>query len=180
VGREQGEGAREEQVAHRDRPLGPGAGCHGGDAAAQGRVVEDVVVDQGRHVYKLDRGGGAHRLLSPLGSGAKQHEQRAQALAAGGERGLRVAGKQVAKAAALRPQQLLDLAQPRRQPATRGVEHRGDGGWYGGGPGHPRRPLWIAMIPPARTVQPMRSMPASCISPASRLGLGKLRTDSGR
>ena len=38
---------------------------HRGRPAAQGGTVDDVVVDQRRHVDQLDRGGGAHRAPRP-------------------------------------------------------------------------------------------------------------------
>ena len=87
---------------------------------------------------------------------------------------------ELAVAGASLAQRLLHLAQPGRQPAARGVEDRGDRRRDGRGAGHPRTPLWIAMIPPASTVQRIRSSPAASIFSARPRGPGKLRTDSGR
>ena len=143
-------------------------------AAAQGRIVEDVVVDQRRHVDELDRGGRAHRRLS-------RHRRRRRAGPAA-DAGACLprpgspsasAAEQLAVPAALLAQQLLDLAQPRRQPAARGVEDRGDRRRNGRAAGHPRTPLWIAMIPPASTVQRIRSSPAASIISARRGGRGE-------
>ena len=63
---EQREGAREEQVAGGDRAVAAGDGGDRRLAAAQRRGVEDVVVDEGRHVDQLDRGRRPHRLLPPV------------------------------------------------------------------------------------------------------------------
>ncbi len=129
---------------------------------------------------ELDRGGGAHRCLSPLFTSAEQYEEGAQTLAPRGKRRGGLGPQALAVIAPLLAQQILHPAEAGRQPAARRVEDRRDGRRYGGGAGHPRTPLWIAMIPPARTVQRMRSSPAASIISARRRGGGKLRTDSGR
>ena len=108
VGRQLGEGAGEEQVAGGGGGGAPGRGHHGRDAAAQGGGVEDVVVDEGRGVDELDRGGGAHEALALLAVGGQEDQQRAQALAAGGDRRARVLGQQRAVAGGHLAQALLD------------------------------------------------------------------------
>ena len=50
----------------------PDVGGDGAAAAAQRGVVEDVVVDQGRHVDQLDRGRGPHRRLAARLAGAER------------------------------------------------------------------------------------------------------------
>ena len=57
---EERESAREEQVAEGGRAIAAGLGEHGRAAAAKRGIVEHVVVDEGRHVDELDRGGAAH------------------------------------------------------------------------------------------------------------------------
>ena len=98
-------------------------------------------MDQGRHVDELDRGRGADRGGAALGAGAEQDQQRPQALAPRRERRPGVGGEQLAVPGDLLAQQILDLAEPRRQPAARGIEHRGDRGRYGGAAGHPAMPV---------------------------------------
>ena len=179
---EQGEGAREEQVAGGRPPLPARGGDDGRPAAPQRRGVEDVVVDQGRHVDELDR-----RRRPDRGRRRRSGRRRAgRASVAGACRrrpgsSPRVGDEQLAVAEHLLAQQVLDLAQTRRQPAARGVENRGDRRRYGGAAGHPAMPLWIAMMPPARIVQriSLEAGGASILS-ASRSGLGKVRTDSAR
>ncbi len=109
-------------------------------------------MDQGRHVNQLDRGGRPRGSLATAGTGAEQDEQRPQALAARRQRCRNVGAEQLAVTGGLFAQQVLDLSQPGRQPATGGVEHCRDRGRYRAGPGHPAMPLWIVTIPPARTV----------------------------
>ena len=130
----------------------PEAGGHGRPAAAQLGRVEDVVVDQGRHVDELDRGGGADGGGLPVHPGAEQDQQRSQALAAGRQRRAGVSGEDLAVALGLFAEQVLDLAQASRQPGTRGVEHRRDRGRDGRWSGHPAMPVWMVTIPPARIV----------------------------
>ncbi len=90
----------------------------------------------------------------PASPGAEQDQHRPQPLAAGRKGRARVLGEQLAVLRDRLPQLLLDLAQPRRQPAARRVEHRRHRRRHGRASGHPRAlaPLWIAMIPPASTV----------------------------
>ena len=61
----------------------PDACDHGRPAAPQRRAVEDVVVDQRRHVDQLDGGGGADGPLAAARPAAIRTRDRAQALAAG-------------------------------------------------------------------------------------------------
>ncbi len=101
VARELGERTREQQVAGRDRHLAPGDRGDGRMAAAQQGAVDQVVVDERRGVHELDRDGRAHEPLLALGCrrrpagrlGGEHDEQRAQALAAGEDRGVGVRGQ---------------------------------------------------------------------------------------
>ncbi len=86
----------------------------GGLAAAQRRLIEDVIVHEARHVDKLDRGRGAHRRISPAPARAEQHEQRPQALSPRGKRCRRVRAERIAVAGAQLSQACLHLAQPSR------------------------------------------------------------------
>ncbi len=107
---------REQEVADGDRPLAAGVGDDRRQPAAERGIVEDVVVDERRHVDELDRGRGADRLLPGAASGTEEDEQRPHPLAAGRQR---LAGV----GAELRPptvdrlaEPALDLGHPRRQP----------------------------------------------------------------
>ncbi len=133
---EQGEGAREEQVAGGGGAAAARGGGDGRQPAAQRRGVEDVVVDQGRHVDQLDRGRRADRRRAALGPGAEQDQHRPQPLAARGEGRGGVLAERLAVAADRLAQQLLHLAEPRRQPAAGGVEDRRHRRRYRGGAGH--------------------------------------------
>ena len=83
--RELRERAREEVVAGRARGVGavdrPGRRL----AAAEVRAVDQVVVDERRHVHELDGDAGGERRVAPRRR-REEDEQRAQPLAAGGER----------------------------------------------------------------------------------------------
>ena len=82
---ELGEREREEVVAGRLRRLGPVRRPGSGAAASHHRAVDDVVVDERRHVDELDRhplGDGQGRVRR----GREEREQRAESLATGGER----------------------------------------------------------------------------------------------
>ncbi len=63
VARELGEGAREEQVAGRDRGLASGGRDDRGASAPQLGPVDHVVVDERRGVHELDRRRRAHQGL---------------------------------------------------------------------------------------------------------------------
>ncbi len=110
---EEGKGAREEQVTGGDCAIATRDGCDRRLPAAQRRGVEDVVVDEGRHVDQLDRGRRPHRLLSTARAGAEQDQQRPQSLAAGGQRGGKVGAR-----AARRDRGSVLAADPRPHPAA--------------------------------------------------------------
>jgi hypothetical protein len=152
---EKGEGPREQQVAGGDGAVAAGGGGDRGQAAPQRRLVEHVVVDQGRHVDQLDRRRRPHRGGAPRLAGAEQDQHRAQPLAPGREsrRGVLVETGTVADDRC--PQVFLDLAESGGEPAARRVQDRRHRRRHGRGPGHGSgalTPLWIAMIPPASTV----------------------------
>ena len=109
-------------------------------------------MDEGRHVDQLDRGRGAHRRAPPSGPAQSRTSSGRSRLPPAARVALGVGAEQLAVAGDLLAQQVLDLAQPRRQPAARGVEDRRDRRRYRGAAGHPAMPLWIVTIPPARIV----------------------------
>ena len=77
----------------------------------------------------------------------------------------------------------LDVGHLGRQPGGGHVDDRGDRLGRRGAARHDRSGLvaeWIAMIPPARTVQRMSSSPAPSMIAARPAGGGKRFTDSGR
>ena len=173
---ELGERAREQQVAGRGRGVAARAvATTVGTPAAQRRGVEHVVVDERRAVDELDRGGRADQPLAVLARRPpRKHEQRAQALAAGGDRRARVLGRAARRGRpASSREPLLDArraARARASPPAR--DDLGD-----------RCPLtamlsafvptWIAMIPPAVRTQRMSRSPARAIAAASPSGRGK-------
>ena len=124
---ELGERAGEEEVADRGGALAARGGHHGRHAAAKRSLVQDVVVDEGRHVDELDRRGAAKRRRLGLGPRAEQHQHRAQALAAGLERRARVAAELVAVALDQLAQPLLDRRHQGGEPGLGLVHHLGDG-----------------------------------------------------
>src|SRR6185312_335794 len=79
-----GEGAREQIVAGRSRGLRAVARPGGGAAATVARAVDQIVVDQSRHMDELDGDPRCVRRL-PVGWRSKKDEQRPEALPAGGE-----------------------------------------------------------------------------------------------
>ena len=158
VGGELGEGPREEQVADRGRGLAARAGDDGRVAAAQRRGVEDVVVDEGRHVDELDRGRGADRGLGPASGPAQSRTSigrsrlpPAASVAAGllGEP-LAVAADELGRAAPRPPPSAAAARQLRRvdRPGSRAAGP--PTGSLRSKPPRAGSPEWIAMIPPAR------------------------------
>ena len=81
---ELGEGPREQVVAGRARGLGAVARPGRLAAAPVVSLVDQVVVDERRHVHELDRRAGRERRLA--WTGGEEDEQRPQPLAAGRER----------------------------------------------------------------------------------------------
>ena len=149
-GGELGERAREEQVAGRDRKLPPAPRPDRRHAAAQARAVEHVVVDERRAVDQLDRGGGGDQLAAAGRARAtgEQDEQRAQPLAAGGDRVAGVLGEHRAVPRGERHQAPLDLGEQLRH----GSAGRSDDLRDGRAPAliYPRFvPACSAMMPPA-------------------------------
>ena len=111
---------------------------------------------------QLDRGGGTHepRLVGdrrPVRrlAGGEEHEQRAQALAACGDRRGRMTGERLAvvggELGQARFGPLQQAGEARAAGAEHGVERLGPGrGRVAfGGAVHATSPAWIAMIPPA-------------------------------
>ena len=137
-------------------------------------------MDERRGVDELDGDRGAQdagALAVGGRAGGHEHEQRAQALAAGGDRRARV----LAQHRAVRGG---DLGQARLEPLEHpgdvrapGLDHRGDG--LGGG--HQATvPEWMAMMPPAVRIQRTSLSPARDSAPPSASGPGKRFTDLGR
>ena len=84
VAGELGEGAREQQVAGRDRRSAPGRGGHRGLPAAQRGAVDHIVVHQRRGVHQLDRHGRAHEPPRRPASPARLRPPRRRASPAAG------------------------------------------------------------------------------------------------
>ena len=95
---------------------------------------------------------GPHRGGAAALAGAEQDQHRPQPLAARRQGRRRRPRRAARRGRRPPPAAFLDLAQPRRQPAARRVEDRRHRRRHGRASGHPRTPLWIAMIPPASTV----------------------------
>src|SRR4029450_7326963 len=76
----------------------PSRAAWGGATASARRAVEDVVVDERRHVDELDGGGRADRALASAIAGRHQDQDGAQPLSSSGERrlGLLSQGRAVA------------------------------------------------------------------------------------
>ena len=140
--------------------------------------VEHVVVDQRGRVHELDGHGSAHDAVAGrVGARGHQHEQRAQALAAGRDGRAGVRGQELAVPGDDRRQALLDPAHERPDVGTRRAYDSVDrrrGRHYG------RSPTWMAMMPPAVNTQRILPRPTDASVPASSSGPGKRRTELGR
>jgi hypothetical protein len=134
-------------------------------------------------VDELDGRRGAQDALAVLLPGGEEHEQRAQALAAGGDRGAGVGGELRAVSGGQLGEALLDARQEAGDVVAGGADHLGDrtgparDGAVGG---HAFVPTWMAMMPPAVRIQRMSRRPARSIAAASPSGAGKRRTELGR
>ena len=106
--------------------LAAGARDDGRAAAPQRRGVEDVVVDERRHVDELDRGRGADRAVAGVRPGAEQDEHRPQALAAGRERRRGLAREAVSPSRDDLAEARLDRGHARGSQRRRGVDDAGD------------------------------------------------------
>ena len=129
---------------------------------------------------ELDRDGGAQDPRShavrrrPRGD---QHEQRAQALAPGGDRRARVLAQRGPVRSGDLGEASLEALEHRGHVGAAGLDDRGDG--LGGG--HQATvPEWRAMMPPAVRIQRTSVRPARAIAAASGSGPGKRLTDFGR
>ena len=152
--RELGERAREQQVAGRGGDRAPGGGHDRRPAAPQHRGVEHVVVDQRGRVHQLDRNRRAQRRVAArrIRPRGHEHQQRAQPLAARGDRRAGVLAERRAVRvrrswpgaprgrASARGRALPLPRRPRRPPRR--------------SPRYATVPWWIAMIPPAVRIQP--------------------------
>ena len=162
------EGAGQQEVAGRDGDGRPVAMRHGRATAPQLGAVEDVVVDERRHVQQFDRGRPAqHRLARRFAAaGAEERQQRPHALAAGAQR--RAAG--VAELAGI-------LGGDPGEALLHQVEAAGDAALLGRrGPRQrrPRRASWARLRRPAR--QPgLRRL----VTPAPRRRAGRPRRSPG-
>ncbi len=90
--------------------------------------------------------GGADRFAVAVGPGAEEDQHRPQPLTAGVEGRDGVRSQSLAEVPNRPPQQLLDLAEARRQPAAGGVEDRRHRGRDRGRAGH-RSEVWGAIGP---------------------------------
>jgi hypothetical protein len=126
VGGEHREGAREKEIPGGDGTAAARVGDDGRHPAPQRGIVEDVVVDQRRHVDELDRGCGADRLRAAATARAEEDEQRSHPLAARGQGLARVGAELAPPPLDGHAEPALDLAHPRRQPGGRQIGHGGD------------------------------------------------------
>ena len=113
------------------------------------RGVEHVVVDERRRVHELDGRRARDELarILRLAAGREQHEQRAQPLAARGDRRAGVLGEERAVAGGERRQALLDAREQQRHMRAGGLDDDVDALRVGR---HGRRvPTCSAMMPPA-------------------------------
>ena len=172
---ELGERPREEVVAGRLRGAVAVLGPRGRAAAAQVGAVEQVVVDERRHVDELDRGAGGDGALAGalLRRRAEEDEHRPQALAAGRER----LGADLADEPGMGADRALE---PHLEQLEVGVEpgRRADGGERA------HSALLVAVcsatIPPPSSRQRISPKPARRIASARSSGPGKRRTLAGR
>jgi hypothetical protein len=153
-------------------------------------------VDQRRAVDELDRGGGADQAVGRAGprlrsARGEDHQQRAQPLAARGDRRAGVLGQERPVAAGDLQEQDLHPVQQRQHVRPAGVDDRGDRAGAGlahagvpsaGGAGAPPGlvPTCRAMIPPAVSTQRICSSPARSSAAARPSGCGNRLTLLGR
>ena len=147
-------------------------------------------MDQRGHVEELDRHGGLDQRVGRGIARAHVHEHRAEPLPSGRERARSVRRQRIAVT-------LRDLLKPRLGPFQERAELGPGGGEDVGelrrarrGSGSPARraqprssstsPAWIAMIPPAVTIQRTRTSPTAAMAAASPRASGKRRTELGR
>ncbi len=175
---ELGERAREQQIAGGDREPAPAGRDHGRTAAAERGAVEHIVVDERRPVHELDRDRRANEAVGLGGrrAGGQAYEQRAQPLAAGGDRVARVACEHGPVTGGELRHPPLDAVHDPRELLTPGI----DDGLCARAHQVGTVPTCRAMIPPAvRTYRMFRS-PARHIPAASSSGPGKRLTEFGR
>ena len=144
-----------------------GGGDHGRAPAAQRGGVEHVVVDERRGVDQLDRDRRAQDpgVVARPAPGGEEDEQRAQALAAGGDRLAGVLGP-----AARRARRPAPPAAPRARsisPGTCGPPAATTASTLAVVGITRTSPTWIAMIPPAVRIQRTVRSPAASIAAAS-------------
>ena len=136
-------------------------------------------MDERRGVDQLDRDRGRQQLLAfgRRDAGREEHQQRAQPLAAGGDRRARVGAELVA----VPGRELVHAKlEPVHQPRD-GLAARCPDSVDGHCRAHVRTsPTCIAMMPPAVKRYSIESSPASDITAASASGPGKRRTELGR
>src|SRR4051812_2176391 len=167
------EGAGEEVVAGRasggravDRP-------GGGLAAAEVGAVDEVVVDERRHVDELDCNACSQRRLC-AGRRREEDERGTQPLATCGERLVADRCNQAGMRRDRAREPLLErieiAVEPRRGPDVRERRTRHEAA----------SPTWSATIPPAKRRNSTPSKPHAPSSAASSSGPGKWRTLAGR
>src|SRR5579859_2491480 len=164
------EGPREEVVAGGARRLGPVGGPRGGPSTPEPGPVDEIVVDERRHVNQLDGDpGGQRRRQAPLRR--QEHQHRPQSLPTGRERIRADCGADAGMARDGLLQPLLELVEIALEPGR--IADRGESG-------HVRVPVCSATMPPANVRYATCSNPACSSSAASSAGGGKRRTLAGR
>ena len=167
---ELGEGAREQVDAAGSRGIGAVRRPDRGAPAPQLGAVDQVVVNEARHVHELDRDSRGDGALG-LGVRGQEDEQRAHALPARGERLDADLRDEPGSGADGHGETVFELVQVRVEPG-RGAD--------GGERAHRATPVCRATIPPANFRQRISPKPASSMSWASPCGSGKRRTLAGR
>ncbi len=163
------EGPREEVDASGPRRFGAVRGPDRGASASQLGAVDQVVVDEARHVHELDRHSRGKRILIRVGS--QENEEGPETLAARGERFRPDLGDEALACRDGPGEAFLELVQVRVEARCRAD---------GCDRAHFAAPVCSATIPPPNRRQRMSSKPASSISLASPCGSGNRRTLAGR
>ena len=171
AGGELREGAREDVVARSPGSVGPVGRPGRGLAAPHASSVDQVVVDQRRHVDELDRRPGGDRRLGACGR-REEREHRPQALAARGQRLGADLGDEAGMPGHRPVEQLLDLAQVlgEARRCADDVERRA----------HRAVAVCSATIEPPKSRNCVPSNPLSSISTARSSAPGNRRTLAGR
>ena len=166
------ERAGEKIVAGGTCGLGPVHGPGRGLAAAEVRAVDQIIVDERRHVYELDRCTGGDRRLLIRGR-REEHEQRPEPLPSRCERFVADGGNQPGMGGDGPREPLLERVEVLVEAGS--LTDRGERGHSAG-----TCPTCNATIPPPSRRNETASKPAAPSRRANSCGPGKRRTLAGR